>query len=122
LPFNIKGLSHFLVAAILGAEYGIGVRNGCFCAHPYLLHLMGLSQAESNRVREEILANDRHDMPGMIRISFGMYNTVEEVDTVVQALSNIARGKFYGRYEQDSKSGEFQAIGWQPDLARYFKL
>ena len=122
LPFNINGLSHFLVAAILGAEYGIGVRNGCFCAHPYLLHLMGLSQAESNRVREEILANDRHDMPGMIRISFGMYNTAEEVDTVVQALSNIARGKFYGRYEQDSKSGEFQAIGWQPDLARYFKL
>ena len=122
LPFNIKGLSHFLVAAILGAEYGIGVRNGCFCAHPYLLHLMGLSQAESNRVREEILANDRHDMPGMIRISFGMYNTAEEVDTVVQALSNIARGKFYGRYEQDTKSGEFQAIGWQTDLARYFKL
>lgn len=122
LPFNINGLSHFLVAAILGAEYGIGVRNGCFCAHPYLLHLMGLSQAESNRVREEILANDRHDMPGMIRISFGMYNTAEEVDTVVQALSNIARGKFYGRYEQDTKSGEFQAIGWQTDLARYFKL
>jgi selenocysteine lyase/cysteine desulfurase len=122
LPFNIEGMSHFLVAAILGSEYGVGVRNGCFCAHPYLLHLMGLSPEESNRVREEILANDRHEMPGMIRISFGMYNTAEEVEVAVQALSNIARGKYYGRYEQDAKSGEFQAVGWKPDLARYFKL
>lgn len=122
IPFNLKDRSHFLVAAILGAEYGIGVRNGCFCAHPYLLHLMGLSQAESNRVRQEILANDRHEMPGMIRISFGMYNTAEEVEVAVQALSNIARGKYYGRYEQDAKSGEFNAVGWKPDLARYFKL
>lgn len=122
IPFNLKDKSHFLVAAILGAEYGIGVRNGCFCAHPYLLHLMGLSPQESDRVRQEILADDRHDMPGMIRISFGMYNTAEEVEVAVQALANIARGKYYGRYEQDPKSGEFQAIGWRPDLARYFKL
>ncbi len=37
IPINLKGISHFLVAAILGHEFGIGVRNGCFCAPPYLL-------------------------------------------------------------------------------------
>ncbi len=107
IPMNIKGMSHFLVAAILGSEYGIGVRNGCFCAHPYLLHLMGLSQEESNRVREEILANDRHDMPGLVRISFGMYNTAAEVDVIVQALTAIAQGKYAGHYEQNPKTGEY---------------
>jgi selenocysteine lyase/cysteine desulfurase len=122
IPMNIKGMSHFLVAAILGSEWGIGVRNGCFCAHPYLLHLMGLSQAESNRVREEILADDRHDMPGLVRISFGMYNTAAEVDAIAQALTAIAQGKYAGRYEQDVKSGEYDATNWQPDLAQYFKL
>lgn len=122
IPFNIKGMSHFLVAAILGAEWGIGVRDGCFCAHPYLLHLMGLSSEESQRVRNDILANDRHDMPGLTRISFGMYNTAEEVDVLIQALTNIARGKYYGRYEQDVKSGEYHAVNWKPDLAQYFKL
>ena len=118
----IHGLEIYGDTNPLGAEWGIGVRNGCFCAHPYLLHLLGLSDEESNRVRAEILADDRHDMPGLVRISFGMYNTAEEVDTLVQALTNITRGKYYGRYEQEGKSGEYAAIDWKPDLSRYFKL
>jgi len=122
IPFNINGLSHFLVASILGAEWGIGVRNGCFCAHPYLLHLLGLSSDEAKRVHTDILANNRSDMPGLTRISFGLYNTAEEVDVLAQALTNITRGKYYGRYEQDVKSGEYHAIDWKPDLAHYFKL
>ncbi|MGA7750243.1 MAG: aminotransferase class V-fold PLP-dependent enzyme, partial [Gallionella sp.] len=75
IPFNLEGKSHFLVAAILGAEWGIGVRNGCFCAHPYVMHLMGPSDQELKRIRADILAEDRHAMPGMVRVSFGMYNT-----------------------------------------------
>jgi len=122
IPLNVTGLSHFLVATILGAEYGIGVRNGCFCAHPYLLHLMRLSPEESDRVRHDILSNNRHDMPGLVRISFGMYNTAAEVDVVVQALRDIAQDKYAGQYGQDVKSGEYHAVNWQPDLAQYFKL
>jgi cysteine desulfurase/selenocysteine lyase len=122
IPMNIKGMSHFLVAAILGSEWGIGVRNGCFCAHPYLLHLMGLSQEDSNRVREEILVDDRHDMPGLVRISLGMYNTAAEVDVIVQALTAIAQGQYAGHYEQNPKTGEYLTVEWNPDLAQYFKL
>ncbi len=122
IPITLNGMSHFLVAAILGAEWGIGVRNGCFCAHPYLLHLLGLSAEESNRVRNDVLVNNRSDMPGLTRISFGLYNTAEEVDVLRQALSNIARGKYYGRYVQDTKSGEYNAVNWKPDLSRYFRL
>src|SRR5512139_604774 len=122
IPLNVRGLSHFLVAAILGTEYGIGVRNGCFCAHPYLLHLMRLTSEESNRVRRDILANNRHDMPGLVRISFGMYNTTQEVDVIVQALTAITQGKYAGHYTQDVKSGEYHSVNWQPDLAQYFKL
>ncbi|HTP07674.1 MAG TPA: aminotransferase class V-fold PLP-dependent enzyme [Anaerolineae bacterium] len=122
IPLNVKGMSHFKAAAILGTEYGVGVRNGCFCAHPYLLHLMRLTSEESNRVRHDILMNNRHDMPGLVRISFGMYNTAAEVDIVVEALSNIAQGKYAGQYVQDIKSGEYHAMNWQPNLAQYFKL
>ncbi len=122
IPFNVKGMSHFLVAAILGAEFGIGVRNGCFCAHPYLLHLLGLSPEDANTVRRNMLANDRREMPGMVRVSFGMYNTAEEVDVLIDAVQRIARGKYYGRYEQDSASGEYRAVDWNPDLSHYFRL
>jgi cysteine desulfurase / selenocysteine lyase len=122
IPFNIQGLSHFLVAEILGAEWGIGVRSGCFCAHPYVLHLLGRSGEEVQRVRRDILANQRMDMPGLTRISFGLYNTAEEIDVLRQALINIVRGKYYGRYVQDPQSGEYHAVNWKPDLSRYFKL
>ena len=122
IPFNVGGMSHFKVAAILGAEFGIGVRNGCFCAHPYLLHLLGLSHEESETVRHNILADDRREMPGMVRVSFGMYNTAEEVDVFVDAVERIARGKVYGRYEQDARSGEYRAVDWNPDLSHYFRL
>jgi cysteine desulfurase / selenocysteine lyase len=122
IPLNVKGMSHFKAAAILGTEYGVGVRNGCFCAHPYLLHLMRLTPDESNRVRRDILADNRHDMPGLVRISFGMYNTAAEVDVVVEALRRIAQGHYAGQYVQDIKSGEYHAVNWQPNLAEYFKL
>jgi hypothetical protein len=61
-------------------------------------------------------------MPGMVRISFGMYNTIDEVDVLVDALSDIARGAHKGRYVQDRASGEYQAQDWSPDLAAYFEL
>ena len=35
-------------------QISIGVRNGCFCAHPYILHLLGLTPEQTARVRDEI--------------------------------------------------------------------
>jgi len=122
VPFTVKGLSHFLVAAILGAEFGIGVRNGCFCAHPYLLHLLGLSPDEADAVRQRMMEHDRSDMPGLVRMSFGMYNTAEEVDVLIDAVQRIARGKYYGRYQQDTATGEYRVVNWNPDLSHYFRL
>ncbi len=122
VPINLRGKSHFLVAAVLGHEFGIGVRNGCFCAHPYLLKLLGLTHAEAEAVRARMQAGDRSDMPGLVRISFGLYNTIEEIDALTEALKAIAAGKYYGQYVQEIASGEFHAQGWQPDFEAYFKL
>jgi len=122
IPVNLEGMSHFLVAAILGYEFGIGVRNGCFCAHPYLLHLLGVGEQQAGEVREEILRGDRREVPGMVRISFGLYNTIEEVDAVVGALQRIARGEYQGQYVQDLASGEYHPQGWKVDFERYFSI
>jgi len=122
VPFNLRGFSHFLVSAILGHEFGIGVRNGCFCAHPYLLHLLGLNHSFVEKVRKQILAGDRSDMPGMVRVSFGLYNTLEEIDSLIAALKVIATRKFQGDYIQDVVTGEFHPSGWEPAYDRYFSL
>lgn len=122
LPFNIEGIDHFKAAAVLGYEFGIGVRNGCFCAHPLILHLLGLSEAEAGRVRDDILGGDRSHMPGLVRASFGLYNTTEEIDRLVEALKRIAAGDYSGKYVQDPASGEYHPEGWAPDFEAYFSL
>jgi cysteine desulfurase / selenocysteine lyase len=122
IAFNIETQSHSLVAAVLGTEFGIGVRSGCFCAHPYIAHLLGLTEGEAQQVRDGMAAGDRSNMPGMVRVSFGLYNTMEEVDLLAEALEMIARHEYRGRYAQDRASGEYAALGWMPDLAEHFSL
>jgi len=122
IPFNLDGTSHFLVAAILGHEHGIGVRSGCFCAHPYILHLLGLTKDGADEVRNHIIAGDRSNMPGMVRISFGLYNTEKDIDTLIEALKQIHQGNYKGNYVQDRASGEFNPQGWNPDFNRYFSI
>lgn len=122
IPFNLQGFSHFLTAAILGYEFGIGVRNGCFCAHPYILTLLGISHEEIDRVRSNLLVHDRRENPGLVRASFGMYNTLDEVDQWVEALEKIVRGEYRGRYAQDAASGDFVPEGWEAQFENFFAL
>jgi cysteine desulfurase/selenocysteine lyase len=122
IPIQLEQVTHFLGAAILGYEFGIGVRSGCFCAHPYILHLLGLSKEESAEVRRRMVGGDKSEMPGLIRASFGLYNTIEDVDTLLDALSRISKGDYKGKYIQNKATGEYSPVGWQPDFAEYFKL
>ncbi len=122
IPFSIGQLSHFLAAAILGYEFGIGVRSGCFCAHPYILHLLGLSKEEARTVQERMLAGDKSQMPGLIRASFGLYNVKEEIDVLIDALSCISQGKYQGKYTQVKATGEYFPEGWEPDYPAYFSF
>jgi len=122
IPIQLESVDHFLAAAILGYEFGIGVRSGCFCAHPYILYLLGLNKEESSEVRRRMLDGDKSEMPGLIRISFGLYNTLAEVDVLIDALNRISKGDYKGKYVQDKASGEYTPMAWQPDFADYFKL
>jgi len=117
IPFNVDGLSHSLVAAILGAEFGIGVRSGCFCAHPYVTRLLKVSKREMNELGNEVRQGDKRHVPGLVRASFGMYNTKEEIDKLATALSQIVAGNYNGKYLQNKKTGDYSATGWPPTKA-----
>jgi selenocysteine lyase/cysteine desulfurase len=122
IPFNLAGISHFLLAAILGYEGGIGVRSGCFCAHPYVVHLLNLSEEESGRWRAQMLAGDKSQMPGMVRISFGCYNNTSDVDRLMEMLQRVARGDYYGDYVLDRATGEYRPRDFREPLEAYFSL
>lgn len=87
IVFDVEGIKAADVAKQLADEYGIAVRQGEFCAHPYCHRLLGISD-------EEIVAGMKtpgFEPPAMVRISFGMYNDEGEVDAFLAAMEAIAR-------------------------------
>jgi selenocysteine lyase/cysteine desulfurase len=97
IPFNLEGVPHALAASVLGYEGGIGVRHGCFCAHPYVVHLLGLNAGETATWRAQMARGDKSDMPGLVRASFGCYNTTDDVDRLAEMLERLARQDYRGR-------------------------
>ncbi|MGE0878889.1 MAG: aminotransferase class V-fold PLP-dependent enzyme [Acidimicrobiia bacterium] len=105
--FVIDDMPHALVAARLSAEFGIGVRHGCFCAHPYLLKLLDLSSEEVHAYRAHVLAGDRRRIPGAVRASAGLATSGDDIDRFVDALTALVTTKPPVAYEQDPTTGDF---------------
>ncbi len=120
ITFNLNSMPHSKLAAILSWEWAIGVRNGCFCAHPYLTRLMDIRPAVMQEVIQGIRQGDRSHVPGAVRISFGCYNTVEEVDYFLEALEQIAGGNIRGNYRLNPVTGEYWPEGWTVNFEQYF--
>ncbi len=79
VTFTVAGHDPGLVAAFLAAEYGIGVRDGRFCAHP-LLGRLGASA-------------------GAIRASVGVGTPGEAVDRLIAGLAAYLTAGPRARYE-----------------------
>ena len=122
IPFNLEGVSHFLLASILGYEGGIGVRSGCFCAHPYVVHLLHLDERTASTWRDQLLDGDKSHMPGMVRMSFGCYNDTTDVDRLVEMVERVARGEYRGDYQLEPATGEYIPAGYIDPLAEHFLL
>jgi selenocysteine lyase/cysteine desulfurase len=89
--FTVRGLGYAEVAAALSAEYGIGVRHGCFCAHPLMTTLLGISDDESDEIRAGLRAGEDTAVPGAVRASMGLGTTASDVDRLVEAVESVAR-------------------------------
>ncbi len=122
IPFNLDGISHFLVAAIWGYEGGVGVRSGCFCAHPYVVHLLGLDEDDSASWREQVLRGDKSDMPGLVRASFGCYNNTGDIDRLLDMLKRISVNDYQGKYRLIPSTGEYLPEGFEDPLESHFLL
>ena len=90
IPFNIEEVYHGVVAKALSYDYGIAVRNGCFCAQPYIQRLLNITPQE---IGKYISGESGTMRPGMVRLSFGIYNTKSEIDRLAEALEQISSNK-----------------------------
>lgn len=67
ISFNIEGIHSYDLGMLLD-KTGVAVRTGHHCADPVMQHFQ---------------------IPGTVRISFGIYNTIEEIDAFMQALLKV---------------------------------
>ncbi|GLZ29738.1 cysteine desulfurase [Lentzea sp. NBRC 105346] len=74
VSFTLAGLDAGFIAAALSAEYGIGVRDGAFCAHVAVSRLTERTGAHEQRA---------------LRASIGLGTTAEHVDRLVAALRTL---------------------------------
>lgn len=117
VAFTLEGMHHALVAARLSAEFGIAVRHGCFCAHPYVIRLLGLSDDQVDAYRREVLAGDHRSVPGAVRASAGLGTSGEDVDALLAAVRSLAAGlPAPVPYRQDPATGDYAPVtdapGW----------
>jgi selenocysteine lyase/cysteine desulfurase len=114
--FAVEGVHHALVAARLSAEYGIGVRHGCFCAHPYLMRLLGLTPAEIAAYRDAVRVGDKRHVPGAVRASAGINTRPGDIDRFLSAVVEVASAAPPIAYRQDPATGDYWpedgAPGW----------
>jgi cysteine desulfurase / selenocysteine lyase len=121
MAFNLEGRPHAQVAAILSHEWAVGTRSGCFCAQIHVKHLLGIDEAQARQMNGRILAGDRRDGPGTVRLSIGVYNTVGDIDRIATALEAIAAGDVRGKYRVDARSGEYHPTGIRYDYGSYYR-
>jgi selenocysteine lyase/cysteine desulfurase len=75
VSFSVSQLDQQLVATVLAAEHGIGIRDGAFCAHQAVRSMLdNIGQGESDRA---------------LRASIGLGITTEHVDRLVHGLRDI---------------------------------
>lgn len=101
VPFNVDGIPHEMLSKILSYDFGIATRSGCFCAQPYVQRILNISEEEA-----EIFRKQKHGRPGMVRVSFGLYNTEEEVERFISALKKIIKNKdkYLSKYSENDFS------------------
>ena len=97
-PFNLEGYPHALLAEILSAEYGSGVRHGCFCAHPLVMHLLHVDEESAERIQRSIKCTTK---PGAVRMSMGLGTTRADLDRLAEALRAIANHGPRWSYQKD---------------------
>lgn len=105
--FNVRGYQHSQLAAILSAEYGIGVRHGCFCAHPLTLHLLGVGAPRVRELSDAITAGDKTGVPGAVRASLGLGTTRADVDALCDAIGSIVADGPRWTYRLEPETGEY---------------
>ncbi len=88
LSFVVEGWNSSHFAAALSAEYGIGVRDGLFCAHPLVRTLLGSEPQDPGECGAPDAAPGERSL-NAIRVSFGAGTPDEHIERFLGAVREL---------------------------------
>ncbi|HEC64743.1 MAG TPA: aminotransferase class V-fold PLP-dependent enzyme, partial [bacterium] len=94
ISFSLKKVPHNLAAKELAEFGGIGIRNGCFCAHILIQQILNIQKIRSLGAQMTsiiIPEKTRMLLPGLLRVSFGIENDETDVETLLQTIETIMK-------------------------------
>jgi selenocysteine lyase/cysteine desulfurase len=91
IAFDLGNILPGRVARELAERGGIGVRYGCHCAHLLIKRLVGVPPLLEQLQGLMLRLFPKLALPGVVRVSLGIENSTEDIDTLVQVLGGIAR-------------------------------
>jgi len=89
IPFIIEGQDSQIVAERLNKEFGIGVRAGSFCVYDVVRNLLGIE--DEQKIIEAVNHGDTSLIPGIIRASFALCNSRNDVKRFIQAINCVTQ-------------------------------
>ncbi|MEU8761842.1 aminotransferase class V-fold PLP-dependent enzyme [Streptomyces sp. NPDC048659] len=100
ISFVVDGWNSSHFAAALSAEYGIGVRDGLFCAHPLVRTLLGSDPQDPGECGAPEAAPGERSL-NAIRVSFGAGTPDEHVERFVGAVKELVREGAQWKYRTE---------------------
>jgi selenocysteine lyase/cysteine desulfurase len=86
LAFEVKNKLNSSLAKNLAHGAGIGTRYGCLCAHIYLKKLLKFTPMQENIQRFVLHVVPVLNFQGVLRVSFGLQNTEQDVKLMLDRL------------------------------------
>ncbi|EDY50114.1 truncated aminotransferase [Streptomyces clavuligerus] len=103
ISFVVQGWNSSHFAAALSAEYGIGVRDGLFCAHPLVRTLLGSDPQDPGECGAPEAAPGEKSL-NAIRVSFGAGTPDEHVERFLDAVRElVAQGARWTYRTEDGR-------------------
>ncbi|MFX0081911.1 MAG: aminotransferase class V-fold PLP-dependent enzyme [Candidatus Hodarchaeota archaeon] len=92
ISFNLAKVPHNVAAKELAEYGGIGVRNGCFCAHILIQKILKIQKIRILGARMTSLIFPKRTamcLPGTLRISIGIENKKSDVDYLIKTIKTM---------------------------------
>jgi selenocysteine lyase/cysteine desulfurase len=88
--FTLADFEPHVLAERLARDYGVAVRSGLFCAHPYVSYLLRTPVATTAAALRARTPEEAR-LPGAVRASIGIGVQPQHIDHLISALLDLAR-------------------------------